>query len=1009
MLHSILQRPVGVLMSFLIILIFSCLAFFKLPVSLLPETDVPQIIIKVNLPNASPAEIEQNVLRLIRDKMLTIPRLKDIRSEANSENGIVELFFDYGAQMQYAYLEANEKIDQLSPNLPRNLPRPQVIRINTADVPLIRLQVIPTRIDLVAASELTEKVIKKRLEALPGISMVDINGLKRKMIGVRFKHEQLNALQITEKHVLQAIQENNQELGAISVLDGQYRYFLKFNTRMANIADLQKLFVSTPKGNAIPITQVADFEETTEQAQAIHLADQKAALVLTLHKQANAQMDKLMPLIEENVQIFQKEYPYVHFKTSQNQYTLLEAGISNLQNDLFWGGLFAFLILFVFIGNYQVPLIIGVILPSSLVMSFLVFWVFGTSINVVSLSGLALGLGMTIDNAIIIFDNISKKRLQGQPLMQACVSGTAEMFAPLFSSGLTTLAVFVPLVFLSGLAGAFTTDQAISVGAILATSLLVSCVLLPLLYVLFFRKTQRLPKEDTRLYLFLLKSYKKIVAFLFIKPRLSFAIFLSVGVLGLGMAFLLPIEGLPEIKRNDILIKINWNEPISLAENEQRVNIILEKYKKYCQFSESDIGISQFLFRKEAQTLQEAELYIDFKKFEHKNALKKEINEFLLRNFPQARFQIADAPNVFDLIFGSRVPYYEAKVRNINTLLPVESQKMEQVSSKIKMKNEATRLGKGLQTETQVKIEINEQTLALHQISREVVLQKLKNIFSEAEITSLKNFGTVLPVRLIENKVNFQEKVEKSFIRLDSNAVYPLSSFIKISFTTDYKTICADKTGIFHSLEYPKAEDEKINQVQKNIVSEVQKANLQVDFAGQYFENRENLQQLLIILLISIALLYLILTVEFESLRQPLIVLLTLPLGFTGSLLGLWIGGASLNVMSAIGLVVMLGVIDNEAILKIDTINRLRKQMPLDEAIEKAGEICFKPVLMTSLTNILAMTPFLFDTGIGGDLQRPFVLAIIGGLSFGTFTALFFVSLAYRVLVKKTEKTQNVS
>ncbi|GAB4131391.1 MAG: efflux RND transporter permease subunit [Raineya sp.] len=1000
-LQHILQRPVGVLMSFLIILIFSSLAFFKLPVSLLPEADVPQIIIKVSLPNASPAEIEQNILRPIRDKMLTIPRLKDIRSEANSENGLVELFFEYGTQMQYAYLEANEKIDQLTQNLPRNLPRPQVIRINTADVPIIRLQVIPTKIDLLAASELTERVIKKRLEALAGVSMVDINGMQRKIIGVRFKYEQLNALQLTEKQVLQVIQENNQELGAISVLEGQYRYFLKFNARLSSINDLEKLAINTPKGNVIPITQVADFEETTEQAQAIHLSNLQESLVLTLHKQADAQMDKLMPLIETNIQILQKEYPYVSFRLSQNQYNLLEAGISNLQNDLFWGGLFAFLILFIFIGNYQVPFIIGVILPSSLVMSFLVFWVFGTSINIVSLSGLALGLGMTIDNAIIIFDNISKKRLQGQALLQACVEGTAEMFAPLFSSGLTTLAVFIPLVFLSGLAGAFTTDQAISVGAILATSLLVSCILLPLLYLLFFQKSQSLPKEDTRLYLFLLKVYKKIVAFLFKKPTLSFYVFLLIGVLGLGIAFLLPIEGLTEIKRNDVLLKINWNEPISLAENEQRIKIILEKYKKHYDFSEADIGISQFLFRKEAQTLQEAELYINFKKFEHKKALKKDIKAFLLSNFPQARFQITDAPNVFDLIFRSKMPYYEAKIRNINPSLPVENEKMQQIASKIKAKHNALILGKGLQTESQVKIEIQEQALALHQVSRELVLQKLKNMFSEAEITTLKNFGTILPIRLIENKTNFQQKLEKSFVRLDSNSVYPLSSFIQFSFTTDYKTICADKTGIFHGLEYNQAQDEEIQQIGKEISKEVQKNNLQVDFAGQYFENRENLQQLFVILLISVALLYLILTVEFESLRQPLIVLLTLPLGFTGSLIGLWIGGASLNVMSAIGLVVMLGIIDNEAILKIDTINRLRKQMPLDEAISKAGEICFKPVLMTSLTNILALTPFLFDTGIGGDLQRPFVLAIIGGLSFGTFTALFFVSLAYRVLAKK--------
>ncbi len=1000
MLRSLLQRPVGVLMSFLVLIVFSLLAFVHLPVSLLPETDVPQIVIKITYPNASPAEIEENILRLIREKMLSLPQIKDIRSQANAESGIVELFFEQGTQMQYAYLEANEKIDQLTQNLPRNLPRPQVVRLNTADVPIIRLQITPKQGDLLQVSELVEKVIRKRIEALEGISLVDMNGLQRKMIAVHLKTTMLDALQITEKQVFQAIQEANQDLGAISVRDGQYRYFVKIGSQTTSIADLEKIFVLSATGKAIALKEIAELEETAEQAQASHLSNLQNSIVLTLHKQADAQMDKLIPKIYETKSILEKEYPFLAFELSQNQYTLLEAGISNLQNDLLWGGLFAFLILFIFIGNYQVPFIIGIILPTSLVTSFLVFWIFGTSINIVSLSGLALGLGMTIDNAIIIFDNISKKRLQGTPLFEACVKGTAEMFAPLFSSGLTTLAVFVPLVFLSGLAGAFTKDQAISVGAILATSLLVSCVLLPLLYVLFFQKSQKMPKEDTRLYLFLLKIYKKIYTFLLRKPVLSFWIFLLSGFVGLSIAFLLPIEGLPPIKRTDVVVKINWNEPISLQENENRVRIFLEKYQKFADFSEADIGISQFLFGKESQHLGQAEVYINFKKFSYKKSLIKDIQYFLKRNYPQARFEVSEAPNVFDLVFARNTPYYEIKIRNLQKNLPIPFTEMQDFLEK--QNSNYLNLGKGLQSETQVKVHILDDELISKQVSREQIIEALKSLFTAKAIVDIRSFGTILPVRLGESQEDFEEKIQKSFIRKDSTSLYPLASFVKFEFENTYKTLTADKIGVFHSLEISKENEEKIDETSEEILLKSKEKTWQVDFSGQYFENRENLKELGIILLVATALLYLILTIEFESLRQPLIVLCTLPLGFTGSLLGVWLGGASLNVMSAIGLVVMLGIIDNEAILKIDTINRLRKEgMSFDEAISKAGEICFKPVLMTSLTNILALVPFLFDTGIGGDLQRPFVLAIIGGLSFGTFTSLFFVSLAYRFLAKK--------
>lgn len=1000
MLRSLLQRPVGVMMSFFVLIIFSLLAFTSLPVSLLPETDVPQIVIKITYPNASPAEIEENILRPIREKMLSLPQIKDIRSEANAESGLIELFFEQGTQMQYAYLETNEKIDQLTQTLPRNLPRPQVVRLNTADVPIIRLQITPKQGDLLQISELIEKVIRKRIEALEGISLVDMNGLQRKMIAVHLKTTMLDALQINEKQVFQAIQEANQDLGAISVRDGQYRYFVKIGSQTTSIADLEKIFVLSATGKAIALKEIAELKETAEQAQASHLSNLQNSIVLTLHKQADAQMDKLIPKIYETKSILEKEYPFLAFELSQNQYTLLEAGISNLQNDLLWGGLFAFLILFIFIGNYQIPFIIGIILPTSLVTSFLVFWIFETSINIVSLSGLALGLGMTIDNAIIIFDNISKKRLQGTPLFEACVKGTAEMFAPLFSSGLTTLAVFVPLVFLSGLAGAFTKDQAISVGAILATSLLVSCVLLPLLYVLFFQKSQRMPKEDTRLYLFLLKTYKKIYTFLLRKPVLSFWIFLLSGFVGLSIAFLLPIEGLPPIKRTDVVVKINWNEPISLQENENRVRIFLEKYQKFADFSEADMGISQFLFGKETQNLGQAEVYINFKKFSYKKSLVKDIQYFLKRNYPQARFEVSEAPNVFDLVFARNTPYYEIKIRNLQKNLPIPFTEMQDFLEK--QSSNYLNLGRGLQSETQVKVHILDDELISKQVSREQIIEALKSLFTAKAIVDIRSFGTILPVRLGESQEDFEEKIQKSFVRKDSTSLYPLASFVKFEFENTYKTLTADKIGIFHSLEISKENEEKIDETSKEILLKSKEKTWQVDFSGQYFENRENLKELGIILLVATALLYLILTIEFESLRQPLIVLCTLPLGFTGSLLGVWLGGASLNVMSAIGLVVMLGIIDNEAILKIDTINRLRKEgMSFGEALSKAGEICFKPVLMTSLTNILALVPFLFDTGIGGDLQRPFVLAIIGGLSFGTFTSLFFVSLAYRFFVKK--------
>ncbi|WP_027000947.1 efflux RND transporter permease subunit [Eisenibacter elegans] len=251
----------------------------------------------------------------------------------------------------------------------------------------------------------------------------------------------MQALGITDELLAQTITQNNQELGTISVKDGQYRYFMKLTAQIRNSEDVRNISFITPGGQVLPLYQFAQVYDTVARAQGLHLFNHQEAVAITIHKQAQAQMPVLMQALEEAVVQFEKDYPQVAFQLTQNQSSLLQAAIGNLQSDLLFGGCFAFLVLFLFMGNYKAPFLIGVILPTSLVMSFLIFYVFGIAINIISLSGLALGLGMTIDNAIIIFDNIAKKRQEGLDLLDSCVEGTAEMIPPLVSSSLTTLAV----------------------------------------------------------------------------------------------------------------------------------------------------------------------------------------------------------------------------------------------------------------------------------------------------------------------------------------------------------------------------------------------------------------------------------------------------------------------------------------------------------------------------------------------------------------------------------------
>lgn len=1014
MVRFLLARPIAVGMTFLALIVFSVIVFRSLPISLLPPIDVPQIVIKVNYANASPESIEQNVLRPIRDGLVTLNGLENMESKAGSEVGNIRLTFDYQTKMELAYIDVNEKIDRLISNMPTDLPRPQVIRINTNDIPVVRMQVIPKEgTDYAQVSLLVDNVLKKRIEQLEGVALVDINGKQERLITVAPDRAALAGLGMTEQHIIDAIQAGNSELPGISVEDGQFRYYLRMATRLDTPEDIMALPVRKEGSSAIQLSKVGQVGYELAKPMGYHLYNGTEGLVVTVHKQAAAKMNELMPLVYEAMENFKVDYPQVDFALTQDQSMLLNAGISNLQTSLLFGGIFAFGVLFLFMGNFRMPIIIGISLPSSLIISFLVFYFFNISINVISLSGLALGLGMLIDNSIIVLDNISRKRREGLALFDACVTGVNEVMSALISSVLTTLAVFVPLIFLSGISGALFYDQAISVAAILSVSLLVAFILLPLLYKLFFAKREgEVIKEDSRFFLWLLGGYKYIYKLLFANRGISLVILLALIPLLLSLSQLLPVSGLPPIQKFDVMLQVDWNEPIHATENKKRIQTLLEEMGGNYDHAESDVGVRQFLLFEGESSIQQATLYLMFTDQEQKDREEEWLTQYFRQRYPQATVELQDAPNAFDQLFSSDIPNYEVRWKDLKSKKPIDEPRMDQWLGELPL--DEWERGPSLQKESSVIFRIDQEKLALYGISVDQLLQQIQRLFGSYLITDIKRFGEVTPIKLKESPADFQQLLRTNYVTGTDQTAYLLSNFVRAVYDNHYKYVTADRSGVYQSViltgSNPTIHD-------KAFMEWGSMRNLSIDFTGQYFQDQETIRQLIGILMISVLLLYFILAAQFESFLQPLIVILTLPLGVGGSFMVLWLTGTSLNVMSAIGLVVMLGIMVNDAILKIDTINRLRGLYAgksglsvreiLDKALYQAGEIRLKPIIMTSVTTILALLPVIFSAGLGADLQRPLVYSVIGGLTIGTFTALFFVPLAYWFIVRGSRLGKN--
>lgn len=994
MVAFLIRRPVAVLLSFLGATIFSIMALVNLPVSLLPPIQIPQIVIKVNAPDTSPIDVERRIMAQIRERFLSINNLTDIETQANSESGSAQLYFDFGTDMNLTYVSVNEGIDRLTASFPEDLPRPQVIKINATDIPVVKLQITPKdESRFVEISEFVNNVLKKRVEQIEGVSLVDINGLNSEEISISFDKTKLKSLGLSVQEVSRLIKSSNQNLGGISVKNGQYRYFIKVENTLSNIEALRQLPVRLPEQGVVLLSEIATIKQEEKSRQGLHLFQGERAIVLNVHKQESANMLQVVELIEESVTNFENDYPFIAIDLSGDQSGLLEISLNNLKSSLTYGGIFAFLVLFLFFGNFRLPLIMGLSLPLTLILCFLFFDLFGVTINIISLSGLALGLGMLIDNAIIVVDNITQKRENGMNLFESVVSGVNEVIPALLSSVLTTLAVFTPLVFLSGISGVLFKDQAISITIILLLSLAVAFIFVALMYYLLFKKSDQTITSDSKLFQTLSGGYH----FLFVRiMRMKWLFLIVVILFSAGTFYIskrLAVEGLPRISRNEQKIQIDWNEPITLEENENRVKLFLKTFQKDIVVSDTDLGLRDYLMNQEYYGAASASVFLSLDNVSIEDFTRRARDYFSL-GYSSVVVEFTNAPNAFDQLFESGLPYIEARVNDPVSRTRISTDDLYTDNTN---KDELIGPGKGFAKETVIELAVDRYRLSLYGLLLNQLTNQLENILGNKLITELKSYGSSIELILKKENVPINQILNSNFIVNEEKERYPLSTFLKVNYNTDFKSVFADKSGIYQSLV--PGENVEVEAFMKSSQKMAMHNNWQLNFAGNYFNNINQLKELTYVLTISVLLLYFILAALFESFLQPLIIIITIPVTVGGALLVLFLAGNTLNIMSVIGIIVMIGIIVNDSILKVDTINRNRKNgLSIDAAMSAAGISRLKPILMTSVTTILALLPIVFFKGIGAELQIPLVLSVVGGLTIGTLISLFLIPVLYRFL-----------
>ncbi|MDR1582339.1 MAG: efflux RND transporter permease subunit [Prevotellaceae bacterium] len=1027
MIKYLIHRPISVMLVFLAFFILGIVTYMNIPVSLLPDIAIPEITVQVSGQNTSARELENTVVRPLRQQLMQVGRLRDIHSETRDGNASVYLHFEYGADTDLSFIEVNEKIDAAMNALPREVERPRVIKSSATDIPVFNLD-LTLRSDssfeqsdaekFIELSEFAETVIRRRFEQLPQVAMIDMSGLMKRQVLISPDQKQMEVSGITLSDIESALNSNNVEPGSMSVRDGYLEYVIRFSSILRTVEDIRNIYIR--KNDRIyRLRDLAQVETVPEKEKGMAIYNGKRAIVLSVIKQSEESMSNMQKAMNREVKQFQQDFPEIDFHITQNQTELLDYTISNLQQNLLLAFLFVFLVSVVFLKDSRISVIIGLGLFLSLVISLLFFYLFHISLNVVSLTGLILASGNMIDNSIVATDNIAQHRQRGGSLSDACVTGTNEIAVPMLSSALTNISVFLPLIFMSGIAGALFFDQAFSVTIGLLVSYLTGIIFIPILYKLIYsRKGKRKKEKGKRNKTILNKLMPNLVSrfsilhfydlgiqWVFSHKALTGILLLAMFPLCFWFFRIIPKEKMPDIHQNELLITIDWNENIHLQENYKRCLGVSEMLSGISEENSALAGQSQFLLnRHKEQTAAESEFYIRTKTSDEISDLKKKVTEYISNRYPKALFSFSPMGTLFEKIFSTgeadlTVKYYathKTKKPDAGAIRLLE-RRIEDITGEAPAGNSF---------QQQLNVSFDREKLLIYHIPYEGIHRTLQTAFKENHFATLRSQQQYLPVLLGDEEKTVQEILEQTLIETSSNLdgtrnKFALSAFVSVTPSEDLKTIVAGKAGEYIPFYYYETQrpEKIIETVRKDVRKE---KDWDVDFSGTFFSNKKMINEMIVIFLVSVLLMFFILSAQFENFKQPLIILLEVPVDITFALGLLLVTGNSLNLMSAIGLVVTSGIIINDSILKVDVMNQLRKEgFPLMDAIHEAGRRRLKAILMTSLTSIVCMVPLLFTGDLGSQLEKPLAIATIGGMIMGTPVSLFVVPLAYWWIYRK--------
>lgn len=1006
------KHPIGVTMITLMVVIFGFVSLYKLPIDLMPDMTFPMISVSASYENASPTEIETLITRPIEQAIAAVSGVEEIESSSSEGKSSVRISFAWGTNLDAATNDVRDRIDRIIKRLPDDIDRPQIRKFDSNATPIIVIGAA-SKLDPVKMLDLIENQVKYRIERIDGVASLDVMGGNQREIQVRLDINKLKALKISPEKIVSRIKAENINLPAGMIESGNYELRLRTPGEFETVEQIARLVVADSNGQVIRLSDVAEVADHWEKKRSIVRINGQPGVRMSVSKQSGANTVQVATAVKKEIKAINREIPQLRLTPIVDSSKYIQRSIDNVSSSAVMGGILAVIILQLFLANLASTAIIAVAIPISIIATFALMYYFGFTLNIMSLGGVALGIGMLVDNSIVVLENIFRYRENGVPIIEASIDGASEVAMSILASTLTTVVIFLPLLFVEGMTGVMFKQLAYIVGFALICSMVISLTIVPMMTSVFLKKvvtkeekkTQELGwfkrMSDTGVG-YILKFQDWALTKILNNRKTTFFVLGCLIAFACSLYSLIGTEFMPTADEGEVRVTLEMEEGTKLS-------LVDRIFLKAEQIINENVPEMDTIFTNvgggRANSVNTGDIRIPLVQANQRKRSSAQIASSLrkvLNVLPGATVRTREGQGMFMMRMGSGSDKVKLEIRGYDIAtadaLGAEVQKlMMEIPgiTDVKLSRE-----KGVPERS---IIIDREKAADQKLTVNAISTFLETMMSGRSAGNLRDGSDeykILVKATDAEYMNLDEILNMVITNSDGKPVM-LRNVARLERHMGPTIIERHNQERILSVSAD-VEGRSLSFVIDDVMEKVKEIPMPDDFSivmtGDYEDQQDAFLELAFSFILAIVLVYMVMAIQYESLRDPFIVMTTVPLSVIGVLPVLYFTNTTFNVQTFIGCIMLGGIVVNNSILLVDHMNELRRRNPdldLIEAAKEASSNRCRPILMTASTTILGLVPLALGIGEGGEVQAPMARAVIGGLTIATFISLLIIPLIY--------------